>query len=47
LKREPKSPSTASKETLDNGAMERKLERFADAEDLYSQLDEADKKAHE
>jgi hypothetical protein len=31
----PKAPSTQTKEVLDNGIMNRRLERFAEAEDLH------------
>lgn len=34
LRRDPKGPSAHLKETLDNGAMTRAVERFSDAEEL-------------
>ena len=41
MERAPRGPSAQVKETLDNGAMRRKVERFKDAEKLYK--DRADK----
>jgi hypothetical protein len=35
LGRSPKAPTTRITETLDNGAMVRKLERLADAEQIH------------
>lgn len=35
VKREPRPPSTHVIETLDNGHMVKKVERFADAEHLF------------
>ncbi len=35
MERDAKGPSAQVKETLDNGAMKRKVERFKDAEQLY------------
>ena len=35
MKRSARGPTAHKKETLDNGAMKRKLERFVDAEKLY------------
>lgn len=35
LKRDPHPPSNQVKETLDNGIMARKVERYSDAEELY------------
>jgi hypothetical protein len=35
MERAPRGPTAQVKETLDNGAMKRKVERFKDAEKLY------------
>lgn len=35
MDRSPNPPSAQKKETLDNGAMRNKLERFVNAEELY------------
>ena len=35
MERNPHPPGATVKETLDNGAMKRKIERFRDAEKLY------------
>lgn len=35
LKREPKAPSTQMMETLDNGAMVKRVERLQNAEELH------------
>lgn len=35
MERDASGPTAHKKETLDNGAMKRKLERFVDAEKLY------------
>ena len=37
LQRAARGPSSAVKETLDNGAMTSRLERFANAEELYAE----------
>ena len=36
LKRAPRAPTTIVKESLDNGAMTKRVERFKDAEQLYA-----------
>lgn len=35
MDREAKAPTTAVKESLDNGSMSRTVERFSNAEELY------------
>lgn len=37
LKRTPQAPNTSVKETLDNGIMVRKIERPANAQELYKE----------
>ena len=44
LRRTPVPPSSQVTETLDNGAMTKKLERLADAERLFAERNEAVKK---
>ena len=44
LERDPRPPSTQVVESLDNGAMPRRLERLADAERLFSERNDAVKK---
>jgi hypothetical protein len=36
-KRAPQPPTTATKETIDNGLMSKRVERYVDAEDLYKE----------
>lgn len=45
--RNPKPPSSSSKEKLDNGIMSKAVERYTDAEELYQGLNDADKKLRE
>lgn len=45
MERDPRPPSSAAKETLDNGIMTKKLERYTDAEELFHSLGESEKKA--
>ncbi len=44
LRREPRPPTSQTVESLDNGHMPKRLERLADAERLFKERDEANKK---
>jgi hypothetical protein len=44
LRRDPRPPSSRVTEVLDNGAMNKRLERLADAERLFSERNEVVKK---
>lgn len=44
LRREPRPPTAQVMETLDNGVMTKRLERLADAERLFEERDQVNKK---